>query len=99
MIYADIVEYNIVADTKGFLLRCFTFITKLKSGDIITTGQYMNHHTFSKLHFRWLLQNSFHSIHIDLRDTSGEKIPFVLVEITRLILMFRNVSDNLSYQN
>ena len=93
MIYTDIVEYNIVGDTKAPLLRCFSFIWKLKSGDIITTGQYMNYQTFSNLQFRRLLKNSFHSIHIDLRDTSGEKILFVSVGITRLVLMFRNVSD------
>ena len=42
MIYSDIVECNNVGDTKASLLRCFPFISKLKSGDIITTGQYMN---------------------------------------------------------
>ena len=66
---------------------------KAKGGDIITTGQYMNYQTFSNLQFRPLLKNSFHSIHIDLRDTSGEKIPFVSVGITRLVLMFRKVSN------
>ena len=30
MIYTDIVEYNIVGDTKAPLLRCFSFISKLK---------------------------------------------------------------------
>ena len=93
MIYTDIVEYNIVGDTKALLLRCFPFISKLKSGDILTTGQYMNYKTFSNLKFRRLLKNSFHNIHIDLRDTSGEKIPFVSVGITRLVLMFKKVSD------
>ena len=39
MIYTDIVEYNIVGDTKAPLVRCFPFISKLKSSDIITTGQ------------------------------------------------------------
>ena len=34
MIYSDIVEYNIVGDTKAPLLRCFRFISKLKGGDI-----------------------------------------------------------------
>ena len=82
MIYTDIVEYNNVGDIKAPLLRCFPFITKLNSGDIITTGQYMNYQTFSNLQFRRLLKNFFHSIHIDLRDTSGEKIPFVSVGIT-----------------
>ena len=87
-IYTDIVEYYIVGDTKAPLLRCFAFISKLKSGDVITTGQYMNYQTFSNLQFRRLLKNSFHSIHFDLRDTSGEKILFVSVGITRLMLMF-----------
>ena len=93
MIYSDLVEYNFVRDTKAPLLRCFPFISKLKGGDIITTGQYMNYQTFSNLQFRPLLKNSFHSIHIDLRDTSGEKIPFVSVGITRLVSMFRKVSN------
>ena len=39
MIYTDLILYNIVGDTKTPLLRCFLFISKLKSGDIITTGQ------------------------------------------------------------
>ena len=93
MIYSNLVEYNIVGDTKTPLLRCFPFISKVKGGDIITTGQYINYQTFSNLQFRPLLKNSFHSIHIDLRDTSGEKIPFVSVGITRLVLMFRKVSN------
>ena len=93
MIYSDLVEYSIVGDTKAPLLRFFPFISKLKGGDIITTGQYMNYETFSILQFRPLLKNSFHSIHIDLRDTNGEKIPFVSVGITRFDLMFRKVSS------
>ena len=93
MIYSDLVEYSIVGDTKTPLLRCFPFISKLNGGDNLTTGQYMNYQTFSNLQFRPLLKNFFHSIHIDLRDTSGEKIPFVSVGITRLVLMFRKVSN------
>ena len=92
MIYTDLIEYNIVGNTKAPLMRCFPFFSKLKSGDIITTGQYMNYQTFSNLQFRPLLKISFHSIHIDLRDTSGEKIPFTSVDITRLVLMFRKAS-------
>ena len=94
MIYSDIVEYSIVGDTKAPLLRCFPFISKLKGGDIITTVQYMNYRTFSNLQFRPLLKNSFRNIHIDLRDTSGEKKIFVSVGITRLVLMFRKVYNN-----
>ena len=93
MIYSNLVEYNIVGDTKAPLLRCFPFISKLKSGDIITTGQYMNYQTFSNLQLRPLLKNSFHCNYFDLRDTSGENIPFVSVGITRLVLMFRKGSN------
>ena len=93
MIYTDLIEYNIVGDTMAPLLRCFPFISKLKSGDIITTEQYMNSQTFSNLQFRPLLKNFFDSIHIDLRYTSVEKIPFVSVGITRLVLMFRKASN------
>ena len=78
MFYSDIVEYNIVGETKAPLLRCFAFISKLKAGDIITTGQYMNYQTFSNLQIRPLLKNSFHSIHIDLRDPSGKKNTFCI---------------------
>ena len=95
MIYTDIVEYKIVGDAKAPLFHCFPCISKLKPGDIICTGQYMNYQTFSNLQFRRLLKKSFHSIQIDLRDTStsGEKILFVSVVIIRLILMFRKVSE------
>ena len=92
MIYKNVIEYNIIGHTKAPLLRCFPFISKLKAGDIITTGQYMNYRTFSNLLFRPLLKNSFHCIHIDLRDASGGKIPFVSFGITRLVLMFRKAS-------
>ena len=93
MFYSKPVEYNIVGDTRAPLLRWFTFISKVKGGDIIKTGQYMNYQTFSNLQFRPLLKNSFRNIHIDLRDTSGEKIPFVSMGIIRPFLMFRKVSN------
>ena len=53
----------------------------------------MNYQTFSNLHFTPVLKNSFHSIHIGLRETSGEKINFVTVGITRFLLMFRKASN------
>ena len=59
MIYSNVVEYNIVGDTKIPLLRCFPLISKLKREDIITTGQYMNYQTFSNLQFRPLLKKIF----------------------------------------
>ena len=93
MTYIDLIEYNIVDDTKTPLLRCFPFISKLNARDIKTTGQYMIYQTFSNQQIRPLLKNFFHRNHIDLRDTSGEKIPFVSVGITRLVLMLKRASN------
>ena len=42
-IYSNLVEYNIVGDTKAPLLRCFPSISKLKGGHIKESGQYMNY--------------------------------------------------------
>ena len=59
----------------------------------------MIYQTFRNVQFRPLLKNSFHSfhvdfsIHIDLRNTSVEKLPFVSVGITRLVLMCRKASN------
>ena len=61
MIYSNLVEHNIVGDTKAALLQCFPFVSKLKGGDIITTGQYLNCQTFSNLQFRPLLIKNFFS--------------------------------------
>ena len=93
MIYSDIVEYNIVGDTKAALLRCIPFISKIKNGDIISTGQYMNYQNFPNLQFK-KIKNSFHSIKLELRDSYGEKVPFNSVGVTRAVLMFRRASDN-----
>ena len=67
-----------IVDTKTPLLCCFLFVSKLKAGQIKTTGQYMNCQTFTNLQFRPLLKSSFNSFHTDFRDTSGEQIPLYL---------------------
>ena len=92
-IYTDLIEYKIVGDAETPLLRCFLFVSKLKARDIITTGQYMNYQTFSNLQCRPPLEIHSHSFHIDLRDTSIEKVPSVSAGITRLVLMSRKTSD------
>ena len=98
MIYTDLIEYNFVVDLKAPLLRCFHFISKLKSGDILTTGQYMNYQTFSNLQFRPLLRNIFHRIHLFLRDTSGEKIAFISKSLRRKFLkLLQFLLENLQH--
>ena len=56
----------------------------------------MNKRTFTNLQFRPLLEISFQGIHIELRDTSGEKIPLVSVVIwcsKKLPMLFSNLKD------
>ena len=93
MIYTDLIEHKIVGDTKVLLLRSLVFISELKVGDDITTGQYMSFRSFSNLKFRPLLKNSFPSIHIELRYTSSEKIASVSAGNTRFVLMFKKASN------
>ena len=93
MVYTNLIEYTIFGDTKAPLLRCFFFISKLKAGGIITTGQYLNYQTFSNLQFRPLRKNFFHITHLELRDTSGEKIRLESVGISRLVLTFKKASN------
>ena len=91
MTYMDLIDYNIVGDTKVSLRHCFLSISKLIVGVIRTTGLYMNYQTFSNLLFRPLLRNFQQSIHIDLRDT--KKISFVSVANNRIVLLFRKASN------
>ena len=54
----------------------------------------MNYQSSTNLQFKKLLKNSFHSIKIELRDSTGEKTPFVSVAITRIVLLIRKNSNN-----
>ena len=88
MVYTDLIEYGIIGDTKAPILRCFPFISRIQN-DSISTKQFMHYETFSTLQFKKLLKNSFHSIKIEIRDSTGQLVPFVAVGYTRLTLMFR----------
>ena len=59
MICKDLTECNIVSDMKVPFLRCFLFFSKLKDGDVITTGQSKNYQTLSNPQFRPLLKKIF----------------------------------------
>ena len=52
MMYSDIIEYNIVGDTKTPSLCCVPFISKVKIRDIISTGHCINYQSFTNLLFK-----------------------------------------------
>ena len=80
MIYRGLIEYTIAGDTKVPLLRCLPFISKLKSGDIITTGQYINYQTFSNMQLRLLLKFFFIVIILTWETRAVEKYPLYLYQ-------------------
>ena len=92
MLYTDLIEYNIIGNTKFPLLLRVLFLSKPKAGNIRTTGQHMNHQSFSNLQIKPLFTNSFNGFHIDLISTRGEKL-LVSVGINRLVFMFRKASN------
>ena len=65
-------------------------MSRMKS-DTIAHNQVMNYRTFENLQFKRLLKNSFHTVQIDIRDATGEQIPFMALGITRLTLVFRKL--------
>ena len=91
--YTDLTQNNIAGNTTARLLRCFSVTSMLKMRHIIVIGKYMNFHTYGNQHFRRSLENSFQSNLVDMRDTSGEKLPFSSVGITRLVSMVGKASN------
>lgn len=88
LVYTDIIEHDIVGDTRAPLLRSFPFINRLRNMEI-SALQPVKRDTFENSQFRKLLKKSFHSIHIELRTPSGEMFPFAGIGLTRLTLTFR----------
>ena len=93
MIYTDLIEHSIIGNAKAPILRCFPMISRLRDG-YLTLTQFMNYQTFDNLQFRKVMKNSFHSIKVELRHSTGELIPFGGIGVTRLTLLFRKVGSN-----
>ena len=86
IIYSDIRENIVVGDTKTPLLRCILFISKVKNGDKIPTGQYMNYQSFSNLRFKKILKNFFRSVKIRIRITEQLTFAWNLVGVALEVL-------------
>ena len=92
MICIHLIECILFYDTEAPLLHCFPFNSQLNAREVINARENMKNQTFSNLQTKWLHKNFFHSILIELRDTS-EKIRFSSVSITRFVLIFRKTSN------
>ncbi|MEN0051323.1 MAG: hypothetical protein AAF806_29935 [Bacteroidota bacterium] len=92
MVYTDIIEHGIVGDVKAPILRSFSHIPKLRGLEVSPT-QFVKTEVFNNLQLRKMLKHAFHSIKIDLRTNSGQKVPFAGVGLTKLSLLFRKISN------
>ena len=88
MMHTDMIEQSFAINTETFFLRCLSSIPKRKSGDLITSGQYLNYQAFTYFYGTPLLENSFHGIRVHSGDPSRGKVLFVTVGFTGLVLMF-----------
>ena len=88
MVYTNLIEHGIIGDTKAPILRTFPLIPRFKD-NALAINQHMNYQSFPNLQFKKILKTSFHSIQVELRSASGEKIPFAGIGNTRLTLLFR----------
>ena len=56
MKYTDLSDYKKNGETEALLLRCFTFFSKLKAGEVFTTRGYMNYQIISNLQISVVLK-------------------------------------------
>ena len=68
-VYCDNVEHNLVGNTIAQLLRAVEVPSEKKYGDVITL-------TYNKPHYIPLQTNCFDTIHIAIKDDTGENIKF-----------------------
>ena len=59
MIYIDMIEHNIVGDAKNYLIAMYSIHLQNKSGDLISTGQYINYQSFTSLQYKKTIEKSF----------------------------------------
>ena len=59
MIYADLIKYSFVGNTKPLMFRCYSFILKPYAGNNINSGKLLNYQTLSNLQLRQSLENIF----------------------------------------
>jgi hypothetical protein len=100
MVYTDMIEHGIVGDVKAPLLRSFPFAKgKMRNAGEIQIQQHMNFKSFDRLVFKKVVKESLHSISIELRNVTGELMPFMALGYTRLTLLFRKAVSTTNTSN
>ena len=74
-VYADIIEYQYVGDTKAPILKIIDTERQLKNGSLVSTVP-IQKKGFSNLDYKPLLSNNIQNIKIELRTETGKLVPF-----------------------
>lgn len=79
-VYLNIIEYQNVGDSKSPLLRFLSTDIKLNKGTIVEKSS-QNHYSFRDLQWKPLLSSTIQSIKVELRNESGDLIPYVKLHL------------------
>jgi len=90
-VYINIIEYQTVADTKAPLLRLLSADTRLRNW-VISETQTLSARAFKHLEYKNLISNNIKTIKVELRNESGDLVPFIGSGRTTLTLKFQKVS-------
>lgn len=88
-VYCDIIEPQIVGDVMTPLLR----IIPIDTSKYVYGANKM--HVFSPPHYMPVMRREFHTIEVDIRSSTGQKIPFQFGTVC-VKLHFRKLYDNVS---
>ena len=91
-IYANIIEYQYVGDTKAPLLRVIDSKQRLKNGSVCELEP-THRIVFTNLDYKKLLTNTIQSISIELRTETGQLVPFSGTGKVILTLQFKKFSQ------
>ncbi len=90
-VYINIIEYDSVGDTKAPLLRLIPTGKRIKNFSITET-ETDDSRTFKDLQFKNLISSHIQSLTVDLRDDTGDLVPFIGSGRTALTLKFQKLS-------
>ena len=87
-VYINIIEYQPVGDSKAPLLRLIPLQRTMKNNELEDTKS-LDYRSFDNLQFKKLLSTNVGAIQIELRNESGDLVPFISLGKTALTLRFR----------
>lgn len=75
-IYTDLIAYQTVGDIEAPLLAFIPFDIKLTKTKELNIDRPIKYHRYSLLDYKDLMAGAFHTIRIEIRDDTGQLVPF-----------------------